>query len=1017
MAIRFDQPEWLLALAAMVPMAVLVWSWFSAMAWPRKAASVLVRLLLLAVLLGTLAGATAVKRSDKLALIAVVDTSASVRTLAPGAAEAGPAGASPSGRRLSALQRIQRALAGATEGRSPDDLLGLVVVDADATALAAASSGEVLDRDLEQPGREGTDLAAGLRLARALFPADAARRVLLISDGNQTTGDALAAARALASDPADPIPVDVWPIRYDVQREVMIESVDVPARAQAGAAVSVRVNMLATQPVTGTLRLRHEGQDVDANGEEPGTGRRMTLPAGRSTQIIVAELGQGRLHRFEAVFEPDEGAEGQNADQLRANNRAEAVTFTPGTGSILVVNGTGEPGGRVLADTLRAEGLGVESVEPDAFPNDLLRLQAFDLVILQNASAGVINSAAQTTLVRYVTELGGGLVMVGGPESFGAGGYRGGPLEPVLPVRLELPERLVMPSAAVVFVIDASGSMSRSVLGSVRSQQMIANEGAALAVKSLDKSDLVGVIAFDNSYEVVTPLGPNGDASATARAIQAIAPGGGTNLPPALGEAYAQLRQVEAKVKHIIVLSDGQSQGRERLPPLAETIAAAGITISTIAVGDAADTAGLSRLAELGGGEYYRVTNPNVLPQVFLRAVRLVRTPMIREEPFTPVVMDRASPLLAGLEGVGEIPPLGGLTLTQARREATVVYPLLTPGGEPVLAHWQAGLGQVAAFTSDAHRWASGWLDWPGYRRLWAQIARGIARAANQRNADLTTELDGERLKIRLEVSDDARRPLDGLSVPGAVYTPDQRRVPVRLTQTGPGVYETSLPTDQAGSFVVTLAPKRAGLALPPVVGGATRQGGQEFRSLRSNEALLEQIAGATGGRVLDLERTTAKTLYDRAGVRPREGRTPLWPWLLAWSAGLLVLDVAVRKIAWDRLLSREFGRGVLGEAGAALRGRAEEAAATIAALRQTGEQVEARQEVFADKRLSDEDARRIIAEQRDRRRAAKWTQPPPAPGDAPVVEQPAEQPADPTNEGGLMAAKRRARERFGDRP
>jgi Ca-activated chloride channel family protein len=1010
-SLRFDEPWWLLGVLLVVPMAALAWRWMATMGTGRRWTAVAVRVGLVAALLGMLGGATAVRSTDRVAVIAVVDVSDSVRTF----------GAVPSPERTTAALTAARAfLTQATENRTPTDLLGVVAVADGTAAVSAPVAGEVLDRPLETVPGGASDLEAGIRLAQALFPSDAARRIVLVSDGNQTQGDVLAAARRAGASGPERTPIDVLPIRYSVEREVLVEAVDVPGRAQLGATVTARVTLLATQATRGVLRLRREGEDLPI-GPGGALGRPVELRPGRNVELVSVTLDQGRVHRFEAFFEPAEGA----GDSVLANNRAEGVTITPGKGSILLVDGVSgrEPGvdGELLARTLRSEGLEVRVVPPEGFERDLIRMQEYDLIVLQNANAGVIDTAAQQSLVRYVTELGGGLVMVGGPESLGPGGYRGGPLEPILPVRLELPDRLVMPSAAVVLVIDDSGSMSRSISGSARSQQDVANEGAALAVRSLDQSDLVGVITFNGSHEVLIPLGPNTDSKRSSAEIMGISPGGGTNLPPALEEAIGQLQGAEAKVKHIIVLSDGQSQGRDQLPDLARLAKQAGIRISSIAVGDTADVDALQALARSADGEFYRVADPNILPRVFLRAVRVVRSPMIREEPFTPVVVDRGSPLIEGVD-TGAIPPLNGLVLTQPRSERTVLYPLMSPGGEPVLAHWQAGLGQVAVFTSDAHHWAQPWIGWPGYRRIWLQVARTIARGQADRQIELSTEVVGDRLRVRVEATDDQRLPIDDLSLTGSVFTPDDRRVEVRMMPVGPGSYEGTVPAEAAGNYVVALTPRRGGRALAPVVGGVSRPAGMELRFTQHNEGLLRQIADESGGRVLDWARPREAGLFSREGLTPREARLPLLPLLLGLAVALLLLDVATRKIAWDRLIDR----GSLAEAQRALQQRGEQAAATLSSLRRTEERLDARD--TPGRALTAEDAQTLAERERARRRTAAAIA-----ADEPSTERaiplagakPEPQPAQPSAGGeppegeqgaaSLLAAKRRARQRFGD--
>ncbi|MDP1661974.1 MAG: VWA domain-containing protein, partial [Phycisphaerales bacterium] len=695
--------------------------------------------------------------------------------------------------------------------------------------------------------------------------------------------------------------------------------------------LTLTITSINPGPITGTLRLLQEGQEVPL----PPDVSTLTLQSGRNILTLRVPLSPGPLHRFEAVFEPSATITGERpSDTASANNRAIAFTTSPGAGRILIVDGTANSAAATLTGTLTAAGLSVATLTPSALDSasDLLSLQAFDLVVLVDVPAEALSAASQQSLARYVTDTGGGLLMVGGPpptaNSFGAGGWKGTPIEPLLPVTLDLPDRLVMPSTAVVIILDSSGSMARGVMGSSASQQQIANHGAAAALGALDKQDLVGVIEFNSTASWVVPLRPNDQPQKTGEAIMGISANGGTNLPPALALAYSALQPARAAVKHIIVLSDGRSQGRGRLAALAKQCKEAPggpIKISCIAVGDDADTEGMEQLARNAGGEYFRVIDANILPRIFVKAVRVVRTPLVREEPFTPVPgpHSASSPATAG---IGELPPLGGLILTQPRLDAQkkniegVSYALLTPQGEPVLAHWRAGLGQVGAFTSSppgsgwAGAWGSAAADSSAAQAMWVQLARSLARgraggSGGEAEPDLAVRFEGGGGVLRIRVD-----------VPGAesnapppkitVYSPDGTRREVAATLTAPGVYEASAPAGEGGDeglTIVTVAPTTPGAA--PVIGGAVRRSAaaDEFRVGGGSDAgteLLTRIARETGGRVLsldDLRTMTASQLFVRDKVEPRESRAPLWPLLLWAAAGVLMLDIATRRVAWDR--------------------------------------------------------------------------------------------------------------------
>ena len=1111
MTLRFDQPWWFVGLLACVPMAWVGLRWFVAMSAARRWSAIVIRFLLVGALLGMLAGASMVRRTDRVAVIACVDLSGSVRRFF----DARALGTGADGAPLTLAGAVGRFLEEGAASRRPDDLAGVVVFGARPAATGLVQPGAFRVPEKWTVREEATDIGQAIRLAGAMIPPDASGRIVVFSDGVETQGSALLAAGAIAgrggTGAARGIRVDVVPLEYRVGREVVVESVDSPPTAQSGATVAVRVVLSATERCTGTLELTREGRLVDINDANPGSALRLTLEPGRNVEVFKVALPAGRIHRFAALWTPDPATAGEaSGDTVAENNRAESVTVAPGRGAVLIVDGVSDGAaqgaGAALGATLAKAGLEVQSIGPDGLRADLLWLQQFDLIVLQNVPADAMARPVHGALATCVTQLGVGLVMIGGPDSFGAGGWKGTEIEPILPVKLDLPERLVTPAVAVILVIDNSGSMNRTVLGSTRSQQDIADEGAALAVESMDKTDLVGVITFNSDFTVDLPLGPNRDAKATAALIRRIGADGGTNMPPALVEAHRQIRGARAELRHVIVLSDGVSQGKEELPGLVEQMAADGIVVSTIAIGNEADSGVMRDMARLGKGQFYRVVDPTILPRVLLRAVRIVRSPLVREGEFTPVVLATGSPIMDGLGsafGVGEgVAPLRGLVLTQARGDATVVYPMATPkragadgggggGGEPVLGYWNAGLGRVAAFTSDAQmKWAGPWLEanaGAGYARFWTQLVRVIARPPSDRTQELTTEIDGGRMTIRLRASEESGRPIDGLAVPGTVYAPGGGKMDVRLSQVGPGEYEQVVelgsgalsagadpdaPVD--GSYVVTLVPRRevagSGKSLAPVIGGVTRPAGEEYRRMRSDRALLTGIAAATGGRVWELGRggggrkeegnrgnrvvvgelegttgngvvrggledTTrsvvvpkAPDLYSRDGLIPAEARVPLWPVLAIASVGLMLLDVATRRVAWDRLLSREMGAEVGRGVSAALRDRTAQAVDAIGRLRAApahaarddrgSEAPGDTSSVGMPVPLGDEDAAAIADRERDRRWAARLEGLRGKGSDATVAPDSDGSLPPPTEveEQGLQAAKRRARRRMEER-
>ncbi len=930
MGLTFADPLWLAGLV-LVPLVLVVGvRWRHAMSTLRAWSAVLTRSALVALVMMMLAGAATVRETDRMAVIVVIDASESVRQFGN---RFGSFGTDERGDEVSWASAVERWIERIEEERGPDDLLGVVVFDGGQVAVSTPRSGPITGSGIDFQVRPGTDIGAALRFAESLFPPDTHRRLVLISDGNDTAGTLNAALDRFGPTNAGGragIGVDVIPITYRVTGEVVVEGADVPPSAAAGSTVVVRVVISATERTAGRLDLLYNDRRLDINGLAPGSSRAVELTPGRNVIPVTVELEEGRTHRFEPVFTPDR----PESDGITSNNRAEAFTVTPGRGRVGVVTLYDGPHPTVRA--LESVGIEAESVRPGDLPLSLLGLYRYDLIILDNVSRTEVSESVQKNLVEYVRTLGGGLVMAGGTGSFGAGLWNGSAIEEVLPVELDLPDEIIESSIAIVFVLDQSGSMQQRPSGGSLTQQTIANESAALAIETLSKTDTVGVIGFNLSTNVVVPLARNTDPTASAQAVRNILPNGGTDMYPAIVAAGEMLENADANVKHVVVLSDGRSgnSSPENDEIVATTLAERGISISTISIGDGADRESLQRIAFLGGGQYHDVINPNTLPRIFLKEISVVRQPEVRQGLIQPVDLGSASPLLTGVPSMESAPPVLGINLSVPKEDPLITYALSTGRGEPLLAHWFVGQGQVAAYLSGSIEWADRWLGWDGYVALWSRIARQIARPAGGSGFELTTTVEGEELVIRLDAFDINDEPVDLLTVTGSAYAPSGERVDVRLAQTGPGAYEARLPADEQGAYAVVLTPSKAGSPQAVVVGGATRAVGPELANLTSDVGTLRRVQERTGGRLLSLQTPDASYVYDRADLEPTRASTPLWPLLAVWTLVVFVFDVGTRRIAWDRLLTREVLEEVREQTQGAVRTRAARATGAVQKLR-----------------------------------------------------------------------------------
>ncbi|MFA9477958.1 VWA domain-containing protein [Phycisphaerales bacterium AB-hyl4] len=933
---RFDQPEllWLLLLA--VPIVWLGRRSLASLDPTRRWTAVGLRLAVLAVLVFMLAGLQLERRHSDLTVMAVVDQSESVRRFAQPPTPAQRPG--PTAEQHHTIEQWQQQwLYQATRGRRQDDRFGMITYDGRPTVRSLPSPVvNITPGTIDQPV-EGTDAAAGLRTALALFPGDTGQRMLWVSDGNDGTIDAtgrvdgsavLDAAREAA---AAGIAIDVVPLSYRLDREVMVEGIYAPTEVREGQTVALRVVLRSTHRARGTLHLLHDDEPVNLNPEgnrmgvpitpddwtaegddgdavdDTGTSNGASQP-GRYVAVTNVEipLHYAGVSRFEAVFDPASGH-----DQITANNRAEAFTLVAGEGRVLFVDNVGGDSGTVLPRALQSRGILLDIVTPRSLPTRLTQLQRYDGIVLQNVPADLFTTPQHRMLAEYVHDLGGGLVMVGGPESFGAGGWANTHVDRVLPVESQIPSQRVMPSGALVLVIDRSGSMSANVAGTRYNRQEIANEAAVLALQALFPQDLIGVVVFDRQADWVVDVQPASDQQRIASRIRSIQPRGGTHIYPGLVEATNALRQLspqDAAVRHIVLLTDGMDNPglQSDYPGVVRDMLDNDISLTTVGIGEASEIDGalLEDLANRGGGEFYHVTNPADLPQIFIKEARTIRQNLVKEQTFTPQLQNTGSPIMANVTGV---PELHGLVLTGEKDDPRVVTPILGPDGEPVFAHWQVGLGRAAAFTSDAtNRWATPWLQWDGYADFWARTMRYIARPSVTQEADLVTSIRGQSLNVRLDLGSDILTLNNGDAdgeqprVFGTILRPDGTTETIDLQQTGPGIFEATAAADVTGSYIVSLTAPGPDGERRSVYGGANRPPGGELRRFESNTALLQQVAELTGGRVFDPADAEAANLFERTFEFESRSIRPLWRVLLVWLIVLFLLDVACRRIAWD---------------------------------------------------------------------------------------------------------------------
>ena len=812
-----------------------------------------------------------------------------------------------------------------------DDRIGVISFDGDAYVdqpLNDQPQGMTSQTRAVNRQNSGTNLASALQLAMASFKGDARHRIVVQWDGTMTEGDLRAAVdQAREQD----IVIDVMPLEWEIGDEVMISRFEAPTWRREGEPFTLEVILTntAATPARGQLRIEQEGQALDMDPSEPGlqTARAVELQPGRNKQLVLVDAVSSNVNvrRFRAIFEPERqtlpgGGTAPIGDAQVRNNSANAFTFQRGKGRVLYIDNTGDPGGNQLRQALAEEGIATDPdrVFVEDFPNTLVDLQGYDAIILANVPRGNggLSETQQTALAQYVHDTGGGLVMIGGPEGFGAGGWQNSRVEEILPLNMDVPAKRQIPKGALGLIMHST----EMAQGNYWAEQC-----ALKAVEVLNRRDEVGVVSYDwtgGGTQWDFPLAEKGDGSRVAGAIKNMQLGDMPDFDNAMnvllyGNAQSQgLLASDARQKHVIIISD-----MDPMPPsnqLLQKYIDNQISISTVQVAGHGSPlqAVAKQLAEKTGGRSYGPIeqNPSQLPQIFIKEASIVRRSLIKEDAqgmaVNRTIDASGSDLMAGID---TIPPINGYVLTSVKESPLVELPLVVgEESDPIFAYWQTGLGKSIAWTSDAHnKWAAGFSATDSYQKFWAQAIRSVSRPPQSSDFEPTVTYEDGELIIRVEAVDENSRYRSELTITGSVMAPgsDQGQ-PITLSAVGPGVYERRIKVSDEGNYVVALSSIDPDGNVSALRAGASVTGSAELMDLRSDVAAAQRLAEETGGRLLaPFEASTASDLFvrqwtDVAGNSQTlpESRSPLpiWDWLIPILLSLILIDVAIRRIAWD---------------------------------------------------------------------------------------------------------------------
>ena len=763
--------------------------------------------------------------------------------------------------RQRSLESVNRAIGAMRRS----DLAGVVTFGADAALERRPRAPAPVAATGSAIPTSGTNIERALRIARGALPNDGDRRIVLVSDGVETAGHAaVEAARAAA----EGIRIDVVPTdQMDGRpRGTRVRRVDVPEEVRLGEAFDVAVE-IEGPPRTSTRVV------LEAGGRDRAV-QRVDIPSeGVAVASFVQIAGGLGVRSFRAATVDADGAPGPSW--------AGGSTTVSGRPAVLYVGPTTDD---PLRRDLATGGFSVSIARATELPATSGALAAFDAIVLDDVASDEMTSGQATALSQYVTQAGGGLLLLGSARTLEAGGYPQTPIGPLLPVDLRPRAGRRAPPVAFVVLFDKSGSMADRVDGIQKIE--LARQAVLKMVDVVPPGDAVGVVSFDAKPAVVAPLGVRENPAALADRLRAIEANGSTAIAPAVDVAEEWLRHSPYPRRHVLLLSDGRTSAAdaERLRAIARSKP---FELSVVAIGPDADRDFLRAIAEQTGGRAYFPDELRQLPRILARDAARAAGGTVVEEMFS-VSGAEGHPILAGIDRT-RLPRLGGYVVAAPKPGADSI--LTSHLEDPVLAGWRVGLGRVGVFTADAHAaWSAPLWKWSGHAQLWIQTLRWIARqTANPLlHATITPLEDGARLDVEAERPDGTFARLASPRV--IVRSPEEGTQTIALRPTAPGAYAARIATDREGAYelAVSATDERTGQDLS-LVKGFFWTNEREQTAPRSNAALLSDLAATTGGRML-------VDANDRLDDRRSFGKVDVAPALEI--AGLAIF---VTGLAWNR--------------------------------------------------------------------------------------------------------------------
>ena len=715
-----------------------------------------------------------------------------------------------------------------------------------------------------------TNIYDALQLAIGRLPQQGKNKIVLFSDGNENLQRSLDMAYLAGS-----LGIEIYPVPLATwfgKNEAFVKSLETPSNVNLETPFEIKLVLVSTVTNRGELVMVRNGTLM---AQQP-----IELKDGINLITFKDTISEPGLYLYKAVVNFSD-------DTFFQNN--EGLSFTKGTRHARILYLTDkELRSTHLTEALQIQGLDVDLKHIKNIPGEIHGFVDYNAIILDNVSGRSISFSTMDQFEKYVKDTGGGLIMVGGDSSFGAGYYKKTPVEKALPVFMDTPTDIKLSELILVFVIDKSSSMTSSYKD--KSKLEMAKIAAFSSIEMLNPIDRVGIVTFDSEFDWTVPITTANERQLIAEELSRVLEGGGTDLFPALNDVYRILNQIPTGKKHVIVLSDGETEDAD-FQSLIQSMNASGISISTVSIGLGANTTLMESIAIWGRGRAYYTDDPNNIPKIFTSETKIISKKTIVEKPMQPVVKISGD-ILEGLTNE-QLPTIHGQVVTHPKPGSQLIVE--TEQG-PLLAAWQYGLGRSVAFTSDlSNRWGKDWIKWKQFGKFASQMVKWTQRKETQKRYISTINSNGKKGNFSIDVTDAHNRFVNFLELNANVLLPSGRDQTVSMEQIAPGRYAVTFPTEEIGAYYFSVYSNTGNLAGTPQTFGFGIPYTDEFKSTAINTDLLNDLASTTRGKVLSIDKIPADFFKDKLDLIKSE--TPIWPYLIMIFLLLFIFDVVARKL------------------------------------------------------------------------------------------------------------------------